>query len=174
MAPLKNLKKLNDTIARVCWYTCAVLMAGYTMLVFLQILSRNLLTISVPWCDEIALLLFGWTVFLGAAIGLHKKLHYVIDFLPASFSRANAVMDLAADFLALIIIALMLWAGTVFTKMGLRRSFSSILVPQAWLFVCMPLSAVFMILFSIENIVNDARKCAAAFAAGVLKNGGAA
>ncbi|MDR1786465.1 MAG: TRAP transporter small permease [Spirochaetaceae bacterium] len=169
------LKKINDFLSNLAFYLCSVLMAVYTLLVFLQVLSRNVIRISVPWCDEMALVFFGWSVFLGASIGLHKKTHYVIDFFPRSLVRMNRVMDLAADFFALVIIVLMLWAGSIFTKMGLRRAFSSIIVPQAWLFVCMPISAAFMVLFSIENIVTDAQKCAEAFKApapGALKKEG--
>ena len=152
------LKKLNDFLCSVLQRCCLILVVIFTLVVLFQVLARNYLLISVPWTDEVALIFFVWSVFLGAAVGLRKRIHFLVDLFPRSWIRLNAFFDFFSSILVLGIVSVLLWGGSIFFHMGLRRNFSSIIVSQAWLFVSMPISAACMVLFSFENIVSDFRK----------------
>jgi TRAP-type C4-dicarboxylate transport system permease small subunit len=153
-----RLKTLNDLLCAVLRVCCLVLVVSFSCCVFFQVLARNYIKISVPWTDEMALVLFVWSVFLGAAVGLRERSHFLVDILPKSMLRANSGLDLFASFMVLFIVVILLIGGITFTRMGLRRNFNSIVIKQAWLFVSMPVSAFCMILFSIENIITDIGK----------------
>ena len=152
---MQPLKKLNDFLIRILQACCLFLVVVFTFVVCFQVLARNYLEISVPWTDEIALIFFVWSVFLGAAIGLRKRIHFLVDLFPSSWIKLNSFFDLFSSILVIGIVLVFFWGGSIFTHMGLKRNFSSIIVSQAWLFISMPLAAGCMILFSIENIAGD-------------------
>jgi TRAP-type C4-dicarboxylate transport system permease small subunit len=60
----------------------ALLFAAALLLVNAQIVCRFILSISVPWTEEVSRLVFVWLAFLGAAIGAREGSLIVIDTLP--------------------------------------------------------------------------------------------
>ncbi|MDR1978678.1 MAG: TRAP transporter small permease subunit [Synergistaceae bacterium] len=152
------LKKINDVLCAVLKVCCLFLVAVFTLVVLFQVLARNYLLISVPWTDEVALIFFVWSVFLGAALGLRRRMHFLVELFPRSCVCLNSFLDVVSDFLVLGVVGVLLWGGAIFSWMGLRRKFSSILVTQAYLFVSMPATAFCMLLFSVENLSGDLRR----------------
>jgi TRAP-type C4-dicarboxylate transport system permease small subunit len=152
---VKLLKKTNDILCGVLKVCCLVLCVIFTLVVLFQVLSRNYLLISVPWTDEVALIFFVWSVFLGAALGVRKRSHFLVELFPKSCVRLNSFLDVVSGFLVLGMVGVLLWGGAIFARMGLRRNFSSIIITQMYLFVSMPIAAFCMLLFSIENLAGD-------------------
>ncbi|MDR3200307.1 MAG: TRAP transporter small permease subunit [Spirochaetales bacterium] len=163
---MKLLEKFNDGLCVVLRAACLVLVIVFTCLVIFQVLARNYILISVPWTDEVAIIFFVWAVMMGSAVGVRKRVHYLVDLFPASYVRVNAVMDLAAGLLMFLIITVLLWGGVVYFKMGLSRNFNSIIITMAWLFICLPISTVCMLLFTLENFLTDIGRLKKAFAKG--------
>jgi TRAP-type transport system small permease protein len=60
----------------------AALGVATLLLVNYQILCRFVLSISVPWTEEVSRLLFVWLAFLGAAVGVREGTMIVIDTVP--------------------------------------------------------------------------------------------
>lgn len=145
---------------------CLVLVSIFTCLVIFQVLARNYLRISVPWTDEMALIFFVWSVMLGAAVGVRKRVHYLVDLFSASWVRLNVVMDIIANILIVIVILVLLWGGVIYFQMGLSRNFNSIIFTMSWLFISLPISAVCMLFFTAENIISDLGRLKKAFSKG--------
>src|SRR3954447_9825080 len=72
---MKALNRVVDGLA-------IALFAAILVLVNVQIVCRFVLSISVPWTEEVSRLLFIWLAFLGAAIGVREGSLIVIDTLP--------------------------------------------------------------------------------------------
>ena len=161
---MKPLEKLNDFLCKCLRAVCLVLVSVFSCLVIFQVLARNYLLISVPWTDELAVIFFVWSVMAGAAIGVRKKTHYLVDLFPASYVRVNAVLEIAANILVFIVIIVLFWGGTIYFKMGMSRNFNSIIITMAWLFISLPISAGCMLLFSFENFMGDMSRLKKAFA----------
>src|SRR5215208_6171294 len=68
----------------------AFLFAAALLLVNVQIVCRFVLSISVPWTEEISRLLFVWLAYIGAAIGLREGTMIVIDTLPLALGPRRA------------------------------------------------------------------------------------
>ncbi len=67
------LSNAIELIANVCFM-------GSVLVVVISVFLRPL-HIASPWADESACLLFIWTVFLSASIGLKRNVHIRIDVL---------------------------------------------------------------------------------------------
>jgi hypothetical protein len=74
------------------WVDGAViaLFAATLVLVNVQIVCRFVLSISVPWTEEVSRLLFIWLAYLGAAIGLREGTLIVIDTVPELLGASGA------------------------------------------------------------------------------------
>ena len=60
------------------------------VLVNFQILCRFVLSISVPWTEEVSRLIFIWLAYLGAAIGMREGTLIVIDTLPPTIATLRS------------------------------------------------------------------------------------
>ncbi|WP_406737117.1 TRAP transporter small permease [Thioclava sp. GXIMD4215] len=66
--------------------TAALWVAGtglvlMTAIVFLQVVCRYLLGFSLQWAEPGAVLIMGWFIFLGAAVGIREGYHLSFDVL---------------------------------------------------------------------------------------------
>lgn len=155
---MKILRSINNAIVSLLKALCLGMVLVYTGVVVFQVLARNYFLISVPWTDEVALILFVWTVFLGAAVAVRQKVHFIVDLFSADRIRLNTFLDVIAGFFVLGMVLVLFYGGILFMPMGLSKTFSSIRVSQGWLYISMPVASGCMLLFTVENMVNDLRK----------------
>lgn len=151
------LKKLNDGIERVVFGVSILLLSSFIVVVFLQVLARNYLKISLLWTDEVAVMAFVWSVFLGAAVAVRRGKHYVVEVLPPHFVRTNAILRVFADLMILLFVYVMVRYGMRFAIMGLSRFSTAIAIPRFYYFVAVPISGVAMVLFQTEVIISDTK-----------------
>lgn len=71
---MKVLKNILD------WLGISIFLALLCVVV-LQIIARSVLTISIPWTEELSRFLFIWLTYIGAAIAARKGSNIVIDML---------------------------------------------------------------------------------------------
>ena len=74
----------------------AFLLAFITIGVFIQVVMRYVFSMSFLWGEELSLFAFIWSVFLGAAVGVRRRIHLGFDFLPEHAHRALARMRSAS------------------------------------------------------------------------------
>lgn len=152
------MRAINDLIERAFMIVAGVLFAIFIATIFYQVMARNYLSISVNWTDEVALLCFVWSVFLGAAVALRRQAHYVVELLPERFITANNALRLFGSLACLPVIYVLMVHGQIFTEMGLRRASVSLGIPLAYVFAAIPMSGLAMALFSVEVIRDDLRR----------------
>lgn len=80
-------------------HVCRVLLATFVTLLFVQILSRQLLGVSITWIEELSVILFVWFAYFGAAyaarIAAHNRVGFHLNALPRRIARIiEAVGDL--------------------------------------------------------------------------------
>lgn len=75
-------------------------MAGLTIVVLLQVISRHL-EIPLTWADELARFLLIWLTFSGAALAIDYKMHLSVNFL---VELATQSLKKKIKFFALLVI----------------------------------------------------------------------
>ncbi len=151
------VKRLNDLVERLLLIVATVLFATFIVVIFYQVMARNYLRVSAVWTDEVALICFVWSVFLGAAVALRRRVHYEVMLFPAGFVRVNTLLRLGASLAALLFVYVMIRYGWTYTTMGLRRTSTATGLPLAYVFAAIPVSGLAMALFSIETVRDDIR-----------------
>lgn len=106
------------------------------------------------WADEVAVICFIWTVFLGAAVAVRYKRHYTVDLAPNKI-KLNLSLDIIAHIIVLSFIYVMVFHGYKFTMMGLSRLSTALTIPLTYTFAAIPVSGLFMFFFTVEQFIKD-------------------
>ncbi|AOV09091.1 hypothetical protein BI350_04590 [Sporosarcina ureilytica] len=138
-------------------YVSVLLLAAFIIVVFVKVIARNYFDIPMVWADEFSLLCFLWTVFLGAAIALRHKKHFIVDLAPSKL-RLNLGFDIFSHIIVLSFIYVMIVYGYQFTLSGFSRASNALPFTVAYFFAPIPISGVAMLLFTIELIGRDTKR----------------
>ena len=102
MKAISNFVKVfSDLIEKVCEGIGTLSVAAFVVIISLQVVCRNFLKIPMVWANDISVVCFVWAVFLGSAIAVRHRAHYVLAFLPDRFEKSNCCWILSAILLAL-------------------------------------------------------------------------
>ena len=115
------------------------------------------------WANDISVVCFVWAVFLGSAIAVRHRAHYVLAFLPDRFEKSNCLLDIISNIAGIIFFYVLIRYGSVYTIMGMKRLSTAINIPQAYFFMCIPLSGCFMMWYTLIHMVNDVRRMISLF-----------
>lgn len=151
------MRAINDVLEKVLTFIAGSLFAAFILTVLYQVIARNYLKISVSWTDEVAMACFVWSVFIGAAIALRKRKHYVVDVFPSRYVMIQRSLRLFGSLACLPVIYVLIVNGNVLVDMGWSRRSVSLGTPMAYIFAAMPVAGIAMLLFSIETIREDVR-----------------
>ncbi|HSV16794.1 MAG TPA: TRAP transporter small permease [Casimicrobiaceae bacterium] len=148
---MKALNRVVDGMA-------IALFAAILVLVNLQIVCRFVLSLSVPWTEEVSRLLFIWLAYTGAAIGVREGSLIVIDTVPEMLGpRSRAIF---APFVRVCSIAVILFllAGSVPL---VRSVWSTTLatvdwISNGWAYLAFTASFGLMTIYSVAPLVTGA------------------
>ncbi len=157
------LIRFNRKSRKILLSFSTMILFVFVFVVLLQVFARNFLKIAIDWTSEVSLLCFVWSVFLGSACAITSRSHYVVDLFPPEYVKTNMVLIVIADILVMGVIFVMLFGGTKFVVLGMKRLSTSLEIPRFWLYVSMPLSGFFMLLYNFENLVADAKSLLSEF-----------
>ncbi|MFQ3620460.1 MAG: TRAP transporter small permease [Spirochaetales bacterium] len=149
------MRKLNDFIEKLFLTLGVGLLTVFIVAVFLQVVARNYLHLPLMWTDEVAVISFVWSVFLGAAVAVRRKRHYTVELFPSRLVRTNALLNVLADGACFFLMYVMVVYGWTFTQMGLSRFSTALGIAKAYFFFAIPVSGTAMVLFGFEVFVKD-------------------
>ncbi|WP_249977959.1 TRAP transporter small permease [Vreelandella olivaria] len=149
------MRKINDVLEWLLTFVAGLLFAAFILTVLYQVVARNYLKISVSWTDEVAMACFIWSVFIGAAVALRRRKHYVVDAFPSNFVMTQRVLRLFGSLACLPVIYVLIVHGNVLVDMGWNRRSVALGTPMAYVFAAIPVAGIAMLLFSIETIRED-------------------
>lgn len=150
------LEKINDFIEKVCLTVGFVLLSLFIVVVLAKVIVRNYFNMPMMWADEVAVICFIWTVFLGAAVAVRHKMHYTVDLAPTKI-KLNLSLDIFAHIIVVAFIYVMIFHGYTFMMMGFSRLSTALTIPLAYTFASIPVSGLFMLLFTVEQFVKDVK-----------------
>jgi len=129
-------------------WTSMGFVVALTVVVFLQVFNRFVLKAPLAWSEDLAMLLFQWVVFLGAAVGVRRLRHFGIDLvvkkLPARMRRS---IDLIVPFIVGIVALTMITQGLRLLTFNRARIFSTMDLSYLWAYLPIPVSGCLMILY---------------------------
>jgi TRAP-type transport system small permease protein len=131
------------------------LFAATLVLVNVQIVFRFVLSMSVPWTEEVSRLLFIWLAYLGAAVGLREGTLIVIDTVPELLGpRASRVLDPFVRVVSFAVVAF-LFAGSIPLVRSVWPTTLATVdwISNGWTYLAFTVSFGLMILYSVAPLV---------------------
>src|SRR5512143_81896 len=90
----------------------AILVIALAVVVFLQVFNRYVLKAPLAWSEDLAMLLFQWVTFLGAALGVKRMRHFGIELVVRKFpERTRHWIELATPIVMAIVALVMIVQG---------------------------------------------------------------
>ncbi|MFC3286043.1 TRAP transporter small permease [Litchfieldella rifensis] len=143
--------KLIDNLEN---YLCQFLLVSFVVILFLQIILRNVFSYSLPWGDELAIYCFVWFAYLGAVYAAKKSAHNRVTFQFKFFPRVvEKACGILTDVIWLVFNAVFVYLSYdfVFNKMNLFWKSQTLGIPMKYVYMILPLAFVVMSLRIIQN-----------------------
>ena len=142
------LKKAFDNLIEA---TCAILMVALTVVVFVQVFNRFVLKTLLAWSEDLAMLLYQWVVFVGAALGVKRMRHFGIELvvrqLPAWLRyQVELLTPVAMGIVALVMIV----QGWAILGLNRNRIYSTMDLSYTWAFLPIPLAGALILVYLIR------------------------
>ncbi len=147
-----------DILERGLMVVCALLLLAFTLSELGDVLFRD---IGRPWLDaeEFSAGFFVWGVFLGAGVAVRRDQHFRLTAVGEYLTGRKRFAVEVINRLVTLAVALCM---IVFGYRNYLTGFGSFLMPSltpiAYLYAAIPVSGVFVALFTIEELVNGVRR----------------
>jgi len=132
-------RRLGRLLDRIVWWCLAGVMAVMSLAMLVQVLCRVLLGTAIIWAEEFAVLLFAWSIFLGAAYAQKDDSHLSIDTLRL---LAGPRVRLALSVLRVSVIAacsaVAIWQGIDLTGRALPLMYPAMDISRSFLYASVP------------------------------------
>lgn len=153
---MDKLRSNLDKIMRVLNVAVLVILV---LLVVWQVITRYLLGEPSVWSEELASYGFAWATMLGATYVFGKREHMNVDVAVERFSpKVQKTLALLSEVLILIFaVTILIYGGIQNTLLTIQQLSSSLPVTMGYLYSIIPISGVFIVLYSILNIYDIMR-----------------
>jgi TRAP-type C4-dicarboxylate transport system permease small subunit len=146
-----------DRLELVLMIICGILCFGFSLSVTFDIVTR---TIGHPWLwlQEVTSTLFIYAIFIGAAVATRRNDHLYLTAISDSLhGTPRMIVEIVVRIVVLAVALCLIWFGYI----NYLRGFGSFRLPSgtpiASLYAVIPLSAILIALFTIEQLVNGIR-----------------
>ncbi len=148
-------ERVLSGLARLALWISGAGLTLMTIIIFWQVFSRYVLNRSPSWTESFSVLLMGWFIFLGAAVGVRERTHLGFDVLlyvlPAS---AKAVLRSISDLVVLAFGAGMIVYGVQLARLTWNTVMPSLALPGGVSFLPVILGGALVCLFSLERLAG--------------------
>ena len=138
-----------------------ILVASVAILIIpvsMQIFSRTIPLIpAYIWTEELARLMFVWSVMIGAMIGIREGTHFEVDVWPDMGPRATAALKLVSGLFVMVFALVFVWWGWEFTWSARNRISELAELPLWMIHFAWPLAGFTWVVFQGEHLFDNAR-----------------
>lgn len=150
-----EVERLTSRLATASLYIAGAGLVLMTVIVFAQVFVRYILNTSLHWAEPSAVLIMGWFIFLGAAVGIREgshlsfdvALHYAPGWMKSVF---HTISDIAIGAFGIG----MVWYGWQLAAKAASNTIPGLGVSRALDFAPIIGGGVILVLFSTERILR--------------------
>jgi TRAP-type C4-dicarboxylate transport system permease small subunit len=151
-------RKFTAWYARLLSWILVASIAILVIPVSMQIFSRTIPIIpAYIWTEELARLMFVWSIMIGAMIGIREGTHFEVDVWPDMGPRATAAVKLVSGIFIMAFALVFVWWGWEFTWTARNRISELAELPLWMIHLAWPLAGVTWAIFQGEHLYDNAR-----------------
>lgn len=149
------IKRLSDVFYKALYGLSALGLGALVVLLFIQILARNLLKFTFANVDEFTKFLFVWVMYLEISLAVRKERHIRIDFLFDKIKgKARYGLEVINTVFTIVFFVVLAVFGTVYSTSTMAMISPILRWPMGAMYLCIPAGCFFSIFFSVEKLVG--------------------
>ena len=152
---MKVLKFLNQRLEEIF---LVILMVAAVIIVAMQVITRYVLKIPLPWSEEIARYMFLWLTWVGAAYATKERRHVNIDIVYSRLNRfGQTVCTIISTVVWIVFLCVMSYLSlklTLSVASGGQIAIGSGL-PMWVPYASIPTGMILMVFRLLQNCVHD-------------------
>jgi TRAP-type C4-dicarboxylate transport system permease small subunit len=153
---LHALTRFDNILAKAEAGVLISLVAVMTVIVFLQVVYRYVLTQPLHWSEELARYLFVWLSILGAILGLQKRGHFGLDFFYRMLpNRGRRFLQFLINLLMGCVILVILVQGVKLVQATVLQESPAMGISMGWAYACLPVGATLMAIHLLVIFLKD-------------------
>jgi len=154
---VRIVTRISDAADMAAGWAGMLLLGLMFIIVVLQVFCRYVLNNALSWPEELSQPLMVWAAFLGASMGLKRRLHIGMTFILNLFSPlVRAIIQLAMEFLILVFAGAMVrygWAISIFV--GSRQLSPYLNIPYFYFYTSIAAGGVLLLIQLAKLILDD-------------------
>ncbi len=152
-----RVARVTGALARLALWAAGTGVVLMTVFIFAQVFWRYVLNDSLRWSEPASVMIMGWFIFLGAAVGIREGYHLSFDvllfFLP---ERGKAALQSVSDLVVVAFGGGMVWYGGELAWNSAGNKMPGIGISGAFDFMPLVFGGVLVVLFSLERLARRA------------------
>ncbi|KQI68378.1 C4-dicarboxylate ABC transporter [Loktanella sp. 3ANDIMAR09] len=144
-------------LSRLALWAAGAGLVLMTALIAAQVVWRYILNDSIIWTEPASVMIMGWFIFLGAAVGIREGYHLSFDVLLYVLPlRAKLVLYSISDIAVTAFGIGMIWFGWQLAARTAGNVLPSLGISGAFDFAPLVAGGILIVLFSIERVLRRA------------------
>lgn len=156
MSIFKFLRNFDQALTRIEENLLLALLGLMLLVVFIGVINRFMINLSMSWSEELARYLMIWTAFIGASLGVKYATHITVDSFVSIFpNKARAHISFIMNIACCIFCIWIAHIGYIFLeKLMMTGQISPALrVPIYYAYTAVPLGFLMMGLRYLLNLI---------------------
>ena len=126
--------------------------------IFIGVYTRYVMGEATFWYEEVARYLFIWMAFLGAAVAVHRRMHYVVHLVVNRFRERGKSLAAMLCWLVVMGFSVFLFFQGLKVMEGVSAQVSPALeLNLSWVFLAVPVNGVLSFIYSGEHFWREFR-----------------
>ncbi len=152
-AKLKATSNGLDRFMRIC---TVLLTTGFTLLIFITVLSRYVFNFSILLSQEVSKLLFIWSCFFAATIAYKQMAHIRFEFAGSFLGKKGVlVTDVFIHALSLVFFGLIFVESISYVCQIWQTYFPLIGISQGWLYVSVLITSIIFLVHNFSFFIDS-------------------
>jgi TRAP-type C4-dicarboxylate transport system permease small subunit len=154
---LERVARIMGQLATAALWVAGAALALMTAVIAAQVVFRYGLNSSLIWSEPFAIILMGWFIFLGAAVGIREGYHLSFDILIYILPRRAKLWLFSISDMAVTGFGMgMVWFGSQLAGSAWNIKLPSLGITGAIDFAPIVGGGVLIVLFSLERLARRA------------------
>ncbi|MBL1435708.1 MAG: TRAP transporter small permease [Rhodobacteraceae bacterium] len=150
-----KVSKMLAVVARISLWLSGIGLVLMTALISWQVFGRFVLNDSPSWTEPLAVILMGWFVFLGAAVGIREGYHLSFDILVMIVPpKGKLFLYSLSDMVIIAFASGMVYFGSSLAALAWAATLPSLGFPGGVAYLPIVLGGGLMVIFSIERLAR--------------------
>jgi C4-dicarboxylate transporter, DctQ subunit len=105
------MNKISKLLAKIEEISVLISVIVTTVIIFFNVVMRNIFKFPLSWPDEVGRYLFIYIVFYGYIIAIRKGSEIKVDIIQRFFPRASLFLSIASYIISIIFLSIMIVLG---------------------------------------------------------------